>query len=151
MKKLFLSGIAALFLATGAAQAGVRAEEENCEEHDQRATCDNPTGWIAQCNDGDQTACKALNDLLAQVDDDERRPFEDRWSPAKWECALNWQGKLNGEGYYYYPDAYIEREDIPKIIKAFKEMKGHCAFLQCLDDRSKGKVKHCYANDRRWR
>ena len=64
MKKLLLTGIAALFLATGTAHA------EDCAENDKRATCDNPTGWIAQCNNGDKDACKAINDLLAQVDDD---------------------------------------------------------------------------------
>jgi hypothetical protein len=26
-----------------------------------------------------------------------------------------------------------------------------CAFTKCIDDRQAGKVKHCYANDRRWR
>jgi hypothetical protein len=175
MKKTLLIGVAALFLATGTAQAenpngpftgraicelsnnalpecgdGKRAATEDCAENEQRVTCDNPTGWIAQCSNGDKAACKAINDLLAQVDEDERRPFEERWKPAKWECALEW-GILNEEGYYSYPEAYIEREDVPKIIKAFKEMKGHCAFLQCLNDRAAGKVKHCYANDRRWR
>src|SRR5215475_12597073 len=25
------------------------------------------------------------------------------------------------------------------------------AFYQCLEDRDRGKVKHCYENDRRWR
>jgi len=42
-------------------------------------------------------------------------------------------------------------EDVPKIIKKFKEIKGMCAFTKCIDDRQAGKVKHCYANDRRWR
>jgi hypothetical protein len=113
------TSVAALFLATGTALAA------DCDEKDPNPTCDNPTGWIAQCNNGDQAACKALNDLLAQVDDDEKRPFEDRWHVAKWDCRLEWQGEVIGQEYSY-PQAFIDREDLPKIINEFKKMKGHC-------------------------
>jgi hypothetical protein len=67
-----------------------------------------------------------------------------RWHELKWDCGLEWIPSSSEA-------ATIYREDIPKILKAFKEMKGHCAWLQCLSDRAEGKVKHCYANDRRWR
>src|SRR5262245_45716931 len=45
----------------------------------------------------------------------------------------------------------IEAEEIPDILKAISEIKKCKAFYQCLEDRDKGKVKHCYENDRRWR
>jgi len=45
----------------------------------------------------------------------------------------------------------IEPEDIPDIEKGVRELKRCKAFLQCLQDREKGKVKHCYENDKRWR
>jgi|SRR5262249_49332171 len=92
----FLIGIAALFLATGAAHA---------------------------------------------------EPLE-HWSSEKWSCGLKWIGP-EGEPAMVYP------EDIPKFIRAFKNMKRspktNCDFLQCLADRDAGKVKHCYENDKRWR
>jgi hypothetical protein len=39
-------------------------------------------------------------------------------------------------------------KDIPRITRA---LKGCDAYRKCLDDRDAGKVKHCLANDRRWR
>jgi hypothetical protein len=40
------------------------------------------------------------------------------------------------------------RKALPKILL---EMKKCDAWYQCLADRDRGKVKHCYANDKRWR
>jgi len=37
---------------------------------------------------------------------------------------------------------------VPDRPAAIKKCK---AFYQCLEDRDRGKVKHCYENDRRWR
>jgi hypothetical protein len=45
----------------------------------------------------------------------------------------------------------IEAEEIPDILKATHVIKKCKAFYQCLEDRDRGKVKHCYENDRRWR
>jgi DNA polymerase IIIc chi subunit len=39
-------------------------------------------------------------------------------------------------------------KDLPRITRALKACD---AYRKCLDDRDAGKVKHCYANDRRWR
>jgi len=39
-------------------------------------------------------------------------------------------------------------KDLPTAVRAFKACD---AYRKCLDDRGEGKVKHCYANDRRWR
>ena len=44
-----------------------------------------------------------------------------------------------------------EAEEIPDILKAISVIKKCKAFYQCLEDREKGKVKHCYENDKRWR
>ena len=49
------------------------------------------------------------------------------------------------------PDKVIEAEEIPDILKAIGVIKKCKAFYQCLEDRDRGKVKHCYENDRRWR
>jgi hypothetical protein len=132
-----LAVIAALFLATGTAHAII-----DCAENDPNPICDNPQGWIDQCSKGDKKACKASHDLIAQEEEDEKRSFEDRWHEAKWDCALEWRSDDKD-----FPTIY--REDIPKLLKAFKEMRGHCAWLQCLDDRSAGKVKHCYYTSER--
>src|SRR5262249_24218063 len=107
-----LTGIAALFLATGAAHA--------------------------------QDARKRLKDI------------EDIWQIEKWDCALVYHPPPHDEPYRpgetvaEYP-ATITLEDIPGLLRRFKELKKHCEWFQCLDDRNAGKVKHCYANDRRWR
>lgn len=39
-------------------------------------------------------------------------------------------------------------KDLPRITRALKACD---AYRKCLDDRDAGKIKHCYANDRRWR
>jgi hypothetical protein len=39
-------------------------------------------------------------------------------------------------------------KDLPRITRALKACD---AYRKCLDDQEAGKVKHCYANDRRWR
>src|SRR5215472_9609436 len=76
----------------------------------------------------------------------------DHWRTAKWSCSLEW-GPLNEKTRTWdeKTEAYIDRDDLPKLAKMFRDMKGHCAFLKCLDDRAAGKVKHCYLNDKRWR
>jgi len=94
MKKLLLSGIAALFLATGTAHATSDGESEN-----------------------------------------EDAP---NWYFEKWECSARMSG-------------VVTLKDIPAIMENIRNLKKHCAWLQCLDDRAAGKVKHCYTNDRRWR
>jgi hypothetical protein len=45
----------------------------------------------------------------------------------------------------------IEWNEIPEVLRALRELKQCAAFHQCISDRNAGKVKHCYANDRRWR
>ena len=45
----------------------------------------------------------------------------------------------------------IDWDEIPEVLRALRELKQCAAFHQCISDRNAGKVKHCYANDRRWR
>ena len=77
------------------------------------------------------------------------------WSQEKWDCALHWTPRWDKQKQAYDEEdrAIIDIDDLPKLRQIFEgyTMKGHCAFLQCLEDRGKGKVKHCYANDKRWR
>jgi len=42
-------------------------------------------------------------------------------------------------------------EDALEIQKFIPDLKKCDAFWRCVADRDAGKVKHCYANDRRWR
>jgi hypothetical protein len=39
-------------------------------------------------------------------------------------------------------------KELPSILRGVKACD---AYQKCLDDRDAGKIKHCYANDRRWR
>src|SRR5262249_34514024 len=65
------------------------------------------------------------------------------WDLARHDCILEWHDP--GQ------PATITLKDIPDLLERLKDLKKHCAWLQCLDDREAGKVKHCYANDKRWR
>jgi hypothetical protein len=38
-----------------------------------------------------------------------------------------------------------------RLEKELQEWKRCDKYYQCLEDRDAGKVKHCYANDKRWR
>jgi hypothetical protein len=42
-------------------------------------------------------------------------------------------------------------EDALAIQKFIPDLRKRDAFWKCVADRDAGKVKHCYANDRRWR
>ena len=64
------------------------------------------------------------------------------WKIEKWECRMTWDGNDPLE---------ITATNIAEIKKELETLKKHCAYLQCLQDRSAGKVKHCYENDKRWR
>jgi hypothetical protein len=45
----------------------------------------------------------------------------------------------------------IMLEDALEIQKLIPVLRKCDAFYKCVADRDAGKVKHCYANDRRWR
>ena len=48
----------------------------------------------------------------------------------------------------YYDELRKLVKELPFILR---KVKACDAYRKCLDDRDAGKVKHCYANDRRWR
>src|SRR5262245_1706408 len=103
MRKLLLTGIAALLLATGTAHA----DNEKWE------------AVFRQCHIR-------------------------KWFSKDELANMGWQ-RDTGQ------TIVIEAEEIPDILKAIREIKKCQAFYQCLEDRDRGKVKHCYENDRRWR
>lgn len=68
-----------------------------------------------------------------------------KWFSKDELAAIGWARDADGQ------TIVIEPEDIPDIVKAIAVIKKCQAFYQCLEDRERGKVKHCYENDRRWR
>jgi hypothetical protein len=84
-------------------------------------------------------------------------PAKEKWEADFRQCHVRkWFSKaeLADIGYPREQEGQtivIEAEDVPELVKAFRVIKKCTAFLQCLDDREHGKVKHCYANDKRWR
>jgi hypothetical protein len=86
-----------------------------------------------------------------------RRADNEKWEASFRQChirkwfskdelaAIGWARETEGQ------TIVIEAEEIPDILKAISVIKKCEAFYQCLEDRDRGKVKHCYENDRRWR
>jgi hypothetical protein len=115
VKKLLLSGIAALFLATGAAHA--RDEEQT---------------WWPDCRHGWITKHFTAEDA----------PLAD---PLFEFPPVHIMGT----------SVRITHDELRKLLKDLPKMmpvlKACWAFRKCQEDRDAGKVKHCYANDRRWR
>src|SRR5215469_16666573 len=68
-----------------------------------------------------------------------------KWFSKDELAAIGWARETEGQ------TIVIEAEEIPDILKAIMVIKKCKAFYQCLEDREKGKVKHCYENDKRWR
>jgi len=68
-----------------------------------------------------------------------------KWFTKDELAAIGWARETEGQ------TIVIEAEEIPDILKAVGVNKKCKAFYQCLEDRDRGKVKHCYENDRRWR
>jgi hypothetical protein len=95
--------------------------------HAQLETCG--PAYSRPCTDEDAQA--ALSAQKAAED-------EPNWYFEKWNCSARMSG-------------VVTLKDIPAIMENIRNLKRHCAWLQCLDDRAARKVKHCYANDRRWR
>jgi hypothetical protein len=82
------------------------------------------------------------------TDEDARKSVEaikalkvPKWRMGRWTCDLVW----NQEWDQDEKPPTIMLEDIPEILKMAKSMKKCRAWMQCLDDREAGKVKHCYA------
>ena len=68
-----------------------------------------------------------------------------KWFSKDELANIGWARETEGQ------TIVIEPEEIPDIQKAIRVIEKCKAFYQCLEDRDRGKVKHCYENDRRWR
>jgi hypothetical protein len=121
MKKLFLTSISALLLATGAAHADKLPHEQyDMQKH-----------W-----QGDWRRCWAIKNF-SSIDPNRNEVFgenEEVWFKGKNDIAVT-----------------LSLEDVLELQKQLPLLKRCTAFYQCVADREEGKVKHCYANDRRWR
>jgi hypothetical protein len=63
-------------------------------------------------------------------------------------------GELDYQGISITADSVrigIQPDEIADIERGIRLLKKCKAFWQCTNDRDRGKVKHCYENDRRWR
>src|SRR5262249_3527830 len=65
-----------------------------------------------------------------------------KWFSKDELAAIGWARETEGQ------TIVIEAEEIPDILKAIGVIKKCKAFYQCLEDRDRGKVKHCYENDK---
>ena len=61
-----------------------------------------------------------------------------KWFSKDELAAIGWARETEGQ------TIVIEAEEIPDILKAIRVIKKCKAFHQCLEDRDRGKVKHCY-------
>ncbi len=129
VKRLLLTGVAALFLATGTAHAETTVE--GCAyEYGQNVVYE-------QC---------MARQRLEQARAEGVRP----WQAHIHSCSI---GRTDASKYVSLPyhKNTIEWDEIPDVLRALKELKPCAAFWKCVSDRDAGKVKHCYENDRRWR
>jgi len=79
----------------------------------------------------------------------------EKWDASLRQCHIRkWLSKdeLAAIGWARETESQtIEAEEIPDILTAISMIKKCKAFYQCLEDRDREKIKHCYENDRRWR
>jgi len=146
--KLILSSIAALSLATGATQT-TRAAEDDYKKYQKeyRIVCENAYSG-------------------AEVENCLKRAKTDPESIPGWwtDCRHGWitKGFEKEEMENNQPpveildtSVRISYDELHKLVKELpfilRKVKACDAYRKCLDDRDAGKVKHCYANDRRWR
>jgi len=151
VKKLFLSGVAALFLATGTAHAEHAAENDYQKyQKEYRIACENKYSGQAE-----------IENCLKRAKTDPESV------PGWWtDCRHGWITKgfekeemetVNNQPPVEVLDSgvRISYDELRKLVKEppfiMRKVKACDAYRKCLDDREAGKVKHCYANDRRWR
>jgi hypothetical protein len=156
MKKILLTGVTVLFLATGTAHAADTIEV--CRQRFQAGELQ-PGDEIGACfARATKNTCDGLDGSDAQVCSDWVDTLA--WST---DCRHGWITKrFTAETMQVNPPVEIIGEfaritydelrkllkDLPRITRALKACD---AYRKCLDDRDTGKVKHCYENDRRWR
>src|SRR5262245_26179277 len=66
-----------------------------------------------------------------------------KWFSKDELAAIGWARETEGQTIVI--EARRDTRHPEGVIKKCK------AFYQCLEDRDRGKIKHCYENDRRWR
>jgi hypothetical protein len=157
-----LTGIAALLLATGTTQAA-RAAENDYQKYQKeyRIACENEYSRHAE------SKAEAAQ-MQAEIENCLKRAKTDPESVPGWwtDCRHGWitKGfkKEELEEAYSQPPVEvsdntvrISYDELRKLVKELpfilRKVKACDAYRKCLDDRDTGKVKHCYANDRRWR
>jgi hypothetical protein len=128
MKKALLTGIAALFLATGTAHADATKqwqEDRSCGV------------WKLFVSDADDPG------LPTNID------------TTKWQKNPGSLRTFGGHNEVAISEASVTvtlgLDDLLELQKFLPTLKKCVAFWKCVEDRQAGKVKHCYANDRRWR
>jgi hypothetical protein len=124
-RRKLVSGVfslAMLFLATGTAHAQ-NAEQQRCIQtgDEDAAVCRHL--WWTDCRHG------WITKVLENEDDN----------------SIEVSG---ARVRIYYDELRKLVKELPFILR---KVKACDAYRKCLDDRDAGKVKHCYANDRRWR
>ena len=133
MKKLLLTGIAALLLATGAAHA--YDESDNVSER-----CENgATYWCTVLEE--RKAQEAPNTAKAQVDACDKRFNAGELKPGD-EIGSCYAKATNNRCDVGLDGAKME---------GCLDWVSTQAFWQCVEERRRGKVKHCYIKDPRWR
>jgi hypothetical protein len=147
MKKTLLAGIAVLFLATGTAHAESASDAcmrqcgqdgEILETPQQHVCYDRCMKWpspnfVADCR----------RDRLKIYFD--RKDYEDN-------VHFDQKGGADGDNDER-PGIVIDIDKAARtrLEKELRNWRKCDAYYQCLADRDAGKVKHCYANDKRWR
>jgi hypothetical protein len=131
MKKLLLSGVAALFLATGTAHAQVK-----------KASPEQVTKWPSPNFEAD---CRR-DRIIVHVDEKAKGDW-----PKGWELpGVQIVPPRDGERRFVIIND-VDKAARARLEKMLREWRKCDAYYQCLADRDAGKVKHCYANDKRWR
>jgi len=135
MKKLLLTGIAALFLATGAAHA----VENECKTDDTYCQCDS-------------NGCRYKWPSPNFVIDCRRDRLVVYFDKEDYSETLLQGGKDgNDPNRIGITIDSFDKAARVRLEKALRDWRKCDAYYQCLTDRDAGKVKHCYANDKRWR
>jgi hypothetical protein len=143
VKKVFLMSIAALFLATGTAHAA----ENECKVGDKNCLCDNEeTGNGCRWASPNFVADCRRDRIIVHVDEKAKGDW-----PKGWELpGVQIVPPRDGERRFVIIND-VDKAARTRLEKMLREWRKCDAYYQCLADRDAGKVKHCYANDKRWR
>jgi hypothetical protein len=181
MKRTFLTGIAALFLATGTAHAAEEfdwrkfcgSKNEYCDPR-RYVNWEKPSKWmLSECTKNERLnyAClRAAGDNRVGCQNEETgEGCELPITGYRWICFgdegscrkvyKNASPRDPGvrwdcrRGFQFYAKELDGEKAATFIVKTRNSRlyKACAAYWRCLDDRDAGKVKHCYENDKRWR